>query len=171
MIFILSVLLSLFGASEDQTLTATHDIHISRTEIDYNTDTRRFEIALHIFIDDLELALEDRGWTDLFICTDRETKDSDIYIKNYLDEKLMIGEAKDTIKFEWIGKEVSEDLQAVWCYIESEEVDIIESLNLSNGIFMDMYPDQKNITTLTFGDLKKHFLFDAGKFSVDIAVQ
>jgi hypothetical protein len=122
-----------------------HDIHVSRAEMDYNLEDKAIQVSLHIYIDDLEDILIKYGAPSLKIGTEKEHFKADSFITDYINKNfncVVNGEDKD---FDFIGKEMSTDLLAIWCYIQIEDIPILESLELGYSVLMDLYDDQRNI--------------------------
>ena len=38
--------------------SSTHDIHFTKTTMDYNEETQTLQVVMNVFTDDLELAIE-----------------------------------------------------------------------------------------------------------------
>lgn len=102
-------------------------------------------MSIKIFIDDLEDDLALHGHRHLNIGTDKEAHHADSIIHQYLIQYFKIHEQQRPIKFNWIGKELSEDLMAIWCYLESDAIDDSAHLTFDYCILMNLYGDQKNI--------------------------
>ena len=47
-------------------LAEVHEFHVSRARIEYAQDAQEWQISLHVFIDDLEKALAEKGTKELF---------------------------------------------------------------------------------------------------------
>jgi len=126
-----------------------HDYHISNFEIEYNAETKALEIIAKIFIDDLEDGIAASGVTEkLYLCTDRELATGDDYVYAYLSDKMSIKVDGQSRSFNYIGKEVSEDLVAMYCYLEIEDVQSINEITVSNDMLMELFDDQINIVKL-----------------------
>jgi len=140
-----------------------HEFHVSKCSIDYDAEDKALQITVHIFIDDLEEALRQQGADELFIATEKETEDVNQYIDKYLQQRFEVLVENQLVDFEFLGKETSEDLQAIWCYMEITDLESINSLTISNQILMEIYDDQKNIINITGPEKKKaYFLFLKG---------
>jgi hypothetical protein len=141
-------------------VTATHPIHLSLCEIHHNPVSKKLEISLKIFTDDLEEALLMQGIRQLFIATEKEKEGSNEYIFKYIQGGLSIMEKGQKVRLNWVGKELSDDLMAVWCYMESEPVSVSVDITFKNCILMELFSDQKNIVHAHWSDRKKqHELF------------
>lgn len=145
-----------------------HDFHVSRCEINYETKTDDIQIAVHIFIDDLENALKLTGIQNLYIGTAKEHMKADDYINKYVQSKFFMTTTGKQLKLQYLGKELSEDAMAVWCYFEIPDNKNIRELRIDNKILMELFNDQKNIIDFTINNKKKYFtIVDAKKSFIE----
>ena len=135
-----------------------HDIHISKSEVEYNQQSKSLQISSHIYIDDLEEIIGiELGGQDLFVGTEKERDSADYYIYGYIQDHLQFEIDNEKVKYDFIGKELSDDLLAVWIYLEVYSVEEISSLNITYDILMGLYDDQKNILSLRMPEDEKSF--------------
>ncbi|MEM9886832.1 MAG: DUF6702 family protein [Bacteroidota bacterium] len=139
-----------------------HDFHLSKSVIEYNPESESLEISLHIFLDDLEATLFEGGVKEkLNLCTEKEHEKGETYVEYYLRQSFRIMVNEEEVKYNYIGKEISEDFLAAWCYVEVPNVGKLESLGVKNTILMELYEDQRNIVQIKVPDEKpKFFMFD-----------
>ncbi|MFK7937394.1 MAG: DUF6702 family protein [Saprospiraceae bacterium] len=141
-----------------------HQFHVSKSQIEYNSEDKALQISVHIFLDDLEIAIEERGGGKTFLCTERETKDAVAILKKYLQSQLKINVDGAERPFIFLGKELSEDLAAIWCYLEIPDLETPASLEVTNQILMDLYDDQKNIVHIIGPNQQTgYFMMQKGK--------
>ena len=145
-------------------LKADHEFHASKCMVEYSAPDRAVQISMHLFIDDLEEALRQQGADKLYICTDKEDPKAEQYLFKYLQQHFQVLVNEKAYEYEFIGKEVSEDLQAVWCYLEITGIAKVESLTITNDILMEVFEDQKNIMNISGPNKKRgFFLFQKGQ--------
>tara|TARA_B100000497_G_scaffold118460_1_gene144778 strand:- start:1755 stop:2258 length:504 start_codon:yes stop_codon:yes gene_type:complete len=137
-LFILSTLLS----------TSLHEYHLSNTEIRYNEEESALQIITRIFIDDLEETLRKNGHSGLFLCTEREPEHAEALIADYLEKNLLIKVDGKAQKFSYLGKEISDDLIAAWCYLEILDITPTIKIEVENNVLLDSFDDQKNIVNV-----------------------
>lgn len=135
-----------------------HEFHISKTLIEYNEKEKALQFTIHIFIDDLEEALRQQGADKLFICTEKESEKAEEYIYKYLQQKLKIKLDDKAVNYTFVGKEASEDLVAVWCYLEIENIESFSKLYVKNNTLVETFDDQKNIISVTGPNKRKGYL-------------
>lgn len=164
--FLLSLYL-LFNASSFS--SALHEFHISKSEVLYNTTEKALQITVHIFIDDLEDALKNQGAEKLHLCSELEAENADVYLEKYLRQQFRLTVDGKEVNYNFLGKEPSEDLQAVWCYMEVTEVENIKELMVVNSILQEMFDDQKNIVQVNMGKKNQgYFLFTKDKYEATV---
>lgn len=138
--------------------SSVHDFHVSRTLLQYEPEEREWQISMHLFIDDLELALERAGYADLRLGTERESELADSLISIYLTEKLQLQANDELLQYEWLGKEVSNDLTAFWVYLVVPEAMAVEHLQVRHELFFELYDDQQNMLQVAANGRTKSFL-------------
>ena len=139
-----------------------HDFHVTHTTIYYNADKEALEITVNVAIEDIERALEDQTAKKINIGTNAETESVDQLIEAYFRQRLTLAPNNRLTNYQWVGKEVSQDLHNLYIYFEVLECNqngTIESLLLENSIFTDILPDQSNIVLVEFGDKSHNLTF------------
>ncbi len=156
--------------SVDEALMASpHEFHFSKGLIEFAEEEEALQITLHVFIDDLEEALRRQGADKLYICTDRESPEAEKHMEAYFRRHFRLTVNGQPVAYEFLGKEVSEDLSAVWCYLEVLDVEGIERLGITNDILLEVFDDQKNVMTIIGPGKKKGFMmFEKGKDSEEV---
>lgn len=139
---------------------AFHDFHVSITDINYNPKTNSLEIAVKIFTNDLEEALEGIGAPKLRMGTPREDKSTDSLLHRYLNHRLKINAGEIELELIYLGKEYEDD--ATWCYLEVNELDRPTDLMIENRILLEWFEDQSNLVHLNVAGDKKSLLMRKG---------
>ena len=135
-----------------------HDIHLSLCELRFNEPSSSFEVAIKIFIDDLEKAVQKNGVKDFRIVEGVDVELTDEHIASYLDQVFLISIDGNKLKSNFLGKETSDDMIAVWCYLEFPKNKIASNkCTLSNRILLDIYDDQKNIMDIRMSQSHKDY--------------
>jgi hypothetical protein len=141
-----------------------HVFHISKTDMTFQPKDKALQITMHIFIDDLEAALEKQGYKSLFVGSEREKQESNSLIFNYLKNNFIIKLNNKNVNCEWIGKETTPDKQALWVYLEVKNIKDIKQIYVENKVLTELYDDQKNIIQVNIPSKKQgYFLLDKRK--------
>ena len=140
-----------------------HDFHLSKSEVYYNRINQSLEVSLHVFIDDLEVAMQKSGIDQTYIATSKEIENADSLISQYLNDHFSIAVDGRRIQFNFLGKEDSDDLLAIWCYLEGEEVTNPREIQIKNKLLVEVFDDQKNIVAFSSEKKQEFLLFDLKK--------
>jgi hypothetical protein len=145
---ILFILFSILAQTPFLTTDADHAFHISKTDIVFQPKEKTLQITMHLFIDDLEIALEKQGHKSLMIGTEKEKLNTNQLIINYLQQGFgLIVNGKKAI-FSLVGKETTTDRQALWIYLEVKDLKNIKTLTVENKVLTEVHPDQKNMVQI-----------------------
>ena len=158
-------ILWIWTALMPSTLSFGHDFHLSKCDINFSEEENTLQIGIHLFIDDLEEVLRLGGHENLNLCTDKEVPDAENIVFSYLNSHVRVMNDDIEKKVDWIGKEISDDLAGIWCYLEISEVKPESKLMVENTLLLELFDDQRNIVKVT-SDHKRisYFLFDSKEF-------
>ncbi|MEX2511834.1 MAG: DUF6702 family protein [Cyclobacteriaceae bacterium] len=122
---------------------AAHPFFISLTDMVYNPENERIEIAQKIFWDDLEVALSNAIGSPVDFLDPADPAQMEKIIETYLLQKNKIKINGKQVKLEYLGHEIEED--AAWFYMETEPVDLPKKITITNELLFDDFPTQQNI--------------------------
>lgn len=123
-----------------------HDFHLSLCEMNYETERNTLEINLHVFADDIERAIRRTGSDKLHLATGMEVDSADRKLVEYLREHFKISsDDGPLLKWNFLGKEATDDFRGMWCYFEIQDVPAVKSMTVQNDILIELFDDQKNI--------------------------
>lgn len=144
-----------------------HDFHLSKCEIHYSQEDEALQISLRIFIDDLEEAIANvLDEENLKLCTSKEVASADSILIKYLSDTFKISIDDQEADLAYVGKEVSEDLLAVWCYFEVPNINPKQNIEVENKILIETFSDQSNLVSLQYSKEKQeHYMFQKGNTS------
>ncbi|MDZ4781633.1 MAG: DUF6702 family protein [Planctomycetia bacterium] len=142
-----------------------HPFHTSVAEAEWNSETKRLEVALRVAADDLETALNAQSETRIRL---DESDSTDEAIQAYLKETFVIRrEAKvDPLELKWSGKEITP--KAVWLYFEIESPDGVEGYELTNRVLLETEETQINTLAIKLNGRKVSLRCDRKKPTVVI---
>ena len=132
---------------------AIHKYYISLTQVNYIKEEKSLQITTRIFIDDLEYAIQTETNQNLELNTSLESENSDEVITNYISEKVKIKINDTYYSFKYLGKEFEEDL--VYCYLEVQNIDEINTIEITNTILFEVFNEQQNIIKLNINNSNK----------------
>lgn len=132
---------------------AMHKYYISVTQINYVSEKQSVQITSRIFIDDFENILRERYDESITLAGKNEPETVNAFVEKYLKDRIAIKVNNKEANIVFIGKEYEADI--VRCYLEIEDVESIESIEISNKILFDLFEDQQNIVKTKINSKQK----------------
>tara|TARA_B100001250_G_scaffold352499_1_gene325301 strand:- start:144 stop:653 length:510 start_codon:yes stop_codon:yes gene_type:complete len=130
-----------------------HDFHISHTTLYYNDNLNSVEITVKVAIEDLEKSLQNQMDERLEIGTKNENESIKKKITNYFNKNLVFLINDRKIQYEYLGKELENNLHDIYLYFEINSLDrekTINSITIKNTLFLEKEPNQINIVLVEF---------------------
>jgi hypothetical protein len=139
-----------------------HSIHQSTAEAEYNPTTKKLEVSLTVFIDDLELALM-RQSERLMSIDKTPAAEFDAQIQAYLAKTFVVTDAAGKVaKIEWVGRELAQAGDpAVMLHFEIPIVGELATSTLRHAVLCDLFKDQLNLLLVSAGTRKEQLKFTA----------
>ena len=140
-------------------LAAAHPGHASMAEIELNPKSGNLEVALCVWPEALERAIQTGDRPPLRLeAPDELEAEVDRRIVALLARRFVVRDAEGRIlKIRWVGKQV--DVKRCWLYFEIIGAAESSRLVLENQLFVDQHPDQVNGVTMIGRGPKKSWLF------------
>ena len=145
-------------------LAAAHPGHASLAEIELNLETGNLEVALCVWPEVLERAINSGDQPALRLESRGEAMaEVDRRIVALLDRQFVVRDASGkALEIRWVGKQV--DLKRCWIYFEVVDAADAARLILENRLFTDRYADQVNGATLIVEGRRTSWLFSRDEF-------
>ena len=143
------------------TSAAVHDFHVSITKIDLNPESKKLEVMIKLFTDDLSEALNQRYGTNFMLGTASEPPNANDRLKEYVNGQFAISVNGKPMALNYLGKQQEDD--ATWIYIESERVGKIKSITVSNPLLTDLFDDQTNLINVKVDGKKEGLTLRKGE--------
>ena len=123
--------------------SSRHPLHLTSTELNYNTKENTIEISCRIFTDDFEdgLARKFKVKTDLSAAS--KHKEMDALVQKYMAERIQFAANGKLLTVNYLGFE--NDKEAVVVYMESVPVKGLRKLETTCTVLYDLFDDQTNI--------------------------
>lgn len=130
-----------------------HPFHVSVTEINHNAADKTLEVTCKIFTDDFEgvLAKNYKAKVDLINPPNKAAMDT--LVKKYIISHLSVKANGKPVKFSYLGYE--HDKEAVFAYLEVENVQAVSAFTINNNLMYDFFEDQVNIMHVFVGGNRK----------------
>lgn len=126
-----------------------HPIHLSVSEINYSEKDKALQITSRIFLDDLELSIQNElDEKDLDLLEPGQGRTTEQLINEYVIKRLTIKLDGKLQKLNFLGFEREDP--AVICYIEIEGVKKFKTIEIKNEVIMETHNDQSNLVHVTY---------------------
>jgi hypothetical protein len=134
-----------FPGSPLRAVEGLHPFHVSVVEINHNAADKTLEISCKIFTDDFEkvLARNYKTKVDLTNPPAADRKAMDSVVKKYIFSNLAVSVDGKTRTLSYLGFE--KDAEAVYSYVQVDNVPSVKKVELTNKLMQDMFTDQVNI--------------------------
>ncbi len=130
-----------------------HSLHQSTAEAEYNPTTKKLEVSLTVFINDLETALIRQSEREMRI-DKTPAAEFDAQIQAYLAKTFVVTDAAGkTAKIEWVGRELDAESAksgdpTVTLFFEIPLPDGFVDAKMRHSVFCEMFKDQVNLMQL-----------------------
>lgn len=131
-----------------------HEFYVSVTDGEYKKIENTFQFTIKFIGHDLEKALSVAGVPELNLGTNKEHKKANEYLLKYINNHFSINCNDKNLILKMIGKEVGND-DFILCFIESEKVEKIQTIEIKNTLLTEVFSAQENILHLKINN-KKH---------------
>jgi len=139
-------------------LVMAHPLRVSLCQVDFKKQEKTLEISVKIFADDLLKALEAQNIPDLYLGEKNENPKTDEYILSYLKKNLSFKINGTKADYLFIGKGMEDD--AVWCFVQINNVTKLNQLEATDRILTEIYNDQNNIVQVNNGEKTLNLLLN-----------
>jgi hypothetical protein len=120
-----------------------HPFFISLTEMRYNPQSKKMEIAQKIFWDDLEVALGSEFKEKVDFLKPKDKAKLENQLKTYLLKHNQVWVNGKSVTMTYLGYEVEED--AAWFYLESSATEMPKSVEVQSTVLLKDFDGQQNI--------------------------
>ncbi len=150
----------------------SHPIHLAVTTIEYNESRDEYDIMIRIFTDDLEAIINKRYNVELNLSKENENKDCQKYIKNYIQDRLIISINKKNLSnnMDFIKKEHDADENVTFLYFRSKNSGG-KKVTITNILLTDLYDNQKNLLIFTYKNTQEAFTFEKNKTNFEFYIR
>jgi len=120
-----------------------HPFHVSVVEINHNETDKTLEISCKIFTDDFEKVLAQNYKIKVDLTNPPDRKAMDSVVKNYILSHFSVSVDGKPRVLSYLGFE--KENEAVYCYVQVENVPLVKKVEFTDKLMQDMFTDQVNI--------------------------
>lgn len=125
-----------------------HPLRLSLCDIEYFSETRIISINLKLFLTDVnEAILFDPNNNELAFCQPNESTNANQMLLDYINRYFYVKVNEKSIPLEIKNKRLSgeDENTALWINLEHSQLGELNSIEIKNAIFTDLFFDQNNI--------------------------
>ena len=134
-LIVLAVILSIMGFK--------HPMHVTVTEVEFDKTSRTVEMSMHVFSDDLEKYLKLIERDEELDITELSMEAKDQLLNAYFVEQVSLKINGKDFTPSYLGHKVEGD--AIWVFLEVQNIKKIKILEITNTTLFDLYDDQANL--------------------------
>lgn len=134
-----------------------HKFYVSITQINYSEKDHSLQITSRLFIDDIERTLNDRYGLDCKLATPEEQKNVNTYLEKYFKARFKVNINNTNIAYKFLGKEYDTDVMKVYIEVTNIQKEELHTIEITNTLLRDEFPEQQNIIHFKMGDYLKSF--------------
>ena len=125
-----------------------HPFFISLTEMRYNSNSKKMEVAQKIFWDDLEVSLGKEFGQSVDILNPKDKAKLNQQFQTYLLKHNQLWVNGKPVPLTYLGYEIEED--AAWFYLESAVTETPKTVEMKNTVLLEEFDGQQNIVHVYF---------------------
>ena len=133
--------------------TFRHPLHLTSTELNYNSKTGTFEISCRIFTDDFEEILAKNYKVKADLSAVSKHKEMDQLVNKYMAAHLKLAANGKALQLNYLGFE--NEKEAVVVYLESAKLNGLKKMETTHTVLYDLFDDQINIIHVTVNGKRK----------------
>ena len=133
-----------------------HKHYISLTKVDFIKEKEVIQVTMKFFIDDIELALENRHGEAMELTTKEENKMADKFLEGYIRRKFTVWVNEEEKAYSYLGKEYENN--EVFFYLELKNISDIKTIEVQNSMLFEEFEEQQNYIKLKIENVKKTFI-------------
>jgi hypothetical protein len=146
-----------------------HPFHVSVVEINHNAPEKTLEITCKIFTDDFEKVLAQNYKTKVDLINPPDKKAMDTLVKKYVTSHFSFLADGKPVSFTYIGFE--KDNEAVYSYIQADQITSIKKMDITNNLMYDLFTDQINLMHVVINGKRKSTRLDYPKTNAILEFQ
>lgn len=143
-----------------------HPLKLSLCEIEYSSEKQLLTINLKLFLTDVNEAIVfNPNSTELAFCQPNESAQANQLLLNYLNQFFYVKVNQKLIDLHIKNKRLKgeNDNTALWVSFEYKHSSPLESLEVKNAVFTDLFFDQNNIVYVHVDKTSKSLMLDKKK--------
>jgi hypothetical protein len=137
----------------------THDFYAGIIDIHHNQDNQSLEIAVKLFIDDVDAVLEQFRGYEFKLATPDQREGAEDALASYFQDHFKLNIDGERYGWNWLGYEFEEEV--IWVYLECENLPQKPAeFGLRCSLLTDRFERQVNYIHFVSGDFNRRWAFN-----------
>jgi hypothetical protein len=132
---------------------AFHPIHVSTSNIEYNSKDNKFEVICTLFTDDFEAALAKQYHAKTDLNKQEMHAAMDALVKQYIAANLAIKADDKAVNLNYLGFEINREATDV--YLESDKLPQVKKVDVDASLIYNLFDDEINIVHVIVNGVRK----------------
>ena len=132
---------------------AFHPIHVSTSNIEYNSKDNKFEVICTLFTDDFEAALAKQYNAKTDLNKQEMHAAMDVLVKQYIAANLKLSADNAPVKLNYLGFEINREATDV--YLESDKLPLVKKVDVDASLIYNLFDDEINIVHIIVNGVRK----------------
>ena len=139
-----------------------HPVHVTYTNVEYNSKEKEFKVLYKIFADDFDKILQKKYNVFLNLEKENRQKDYEKTITKYIIANFSISvNNKSLIKPRFVRSEFKD--KAIWLYYSYKFKGKSNRFEIKNSLMTDLYKDQTNLLIFNYLNFQQAIRFTNNK--------
>ena len=130
-----------------------HPIHVSTSNIEYNSKDNKLEVICTVYTDDFEAALAKQYHAKTDLNKAEMHAAMDALLKEYIAANLKISADNAPVKLNYIGFEINREATDV--YLESDKLPQVKKVDVDASLLYNLFDDEINIVHIIVNGVRK----------------
>jgi len=130
-----------------------HPIHVSTSNIEYNSQDNKLEVICTMFTDDFEAALTKQYHAKTDLSKTEMHAAMDALIKQYIAANLHIKAGDAPVNLNYLGFEINKEATDV--YLESDKIPAVKKVDVEVSLLYNLFDDEINIVHIIVNKVRK----------------
>lgn len=135
---------------------SVHKFYVSIYQITFNSTQKRVEVTARLFVDDLNLVLEQKFQKKTHLELLKPSVEELNLLQNYIDSTVIITINGTQKNMQFISSELENNV--LICYFKINNISKVTSFAIKNEAFMEQFSSQQNIIQTNINGKKNSLL-------------
>ena len=144
-----------------------HEYYVSVARARYNAESKRLEVGLKVFTDDLERTLGQLTGEPVKLSNPKESNAAEEPLATYLEQRFLVMQGGKLMEQFFVGMEPGPD--ETWLYFEIA-MPASGTFSIKNTVLFDVFPAQVNILHLDVNGHQQSQYFNADQPLIDVTL-